>query len=347
MAVRPHPTKHKRYPGKTWWIIDLGHGANRTRSPFEGSFEAALSFEKSIRQQNPEEVSSVSPYIKELIIPFLRWYEHEAAAKTMRDYRFTIDLYIVPFFGNLRPIQLNISVFSEFKSALIDKGLAPATINKHINYFSTLLKWAADEGHCQPISFKIPRFAKKRTAAEPKRPLTQRQLDAIYKHIRPHYRLPFLLMSDLGLRLEEAMALKVEDIDEAHKIVNVLGKGNKYRKVPFMSDRFEDELNKILDVKMEGHLTISEKTGERHVTMWKELKRAVKEAGLSRPGINQHLLRHTFATLAAESGMNPHALQRILGHASIETTNKIYTNVGRDFVGDEGRKLRESKRVSI
>ena len=41
--------------------------------------------------------------------------------------------------------------------------------------------------------------------------------------------------------------------------------------------------------------------------------------------------------------MNAHALQRILGHASIETTNKIYTNVSRDFVGEEGRALMEKK----
>ena len=341
MPIYKHPTKHKRFPGETWWIVQTGSGKNRNRDPFEGSRAEAQEFERCLIQAGAVVQSSASPRIKELFLPFLDWYKNEAAPKTLRDYRFSIDLYLVKFFGNLRPDQLSIALFSDFKTALLERGLKHATVNKHLNYFSTILKYAADEGHCEPLPFVIPRFSNKKTVAEPKRPLTQRQLDAIYKHIRPHYRLLFLLQSDMGLRIDEAVKMRVEDVDEAHKQIIVFGKGSKYRHVPFMSDRFERELYKVLDVKLEGWLTVSERTKTRHVTMWKELKRAVKLSGLTRSGINQHLLRHTFATLKAEEGYPVLWLQMVLGHADISTTNKIYVNAGMDYVGDEVRKRRK------
>ncbi len=338
MSIRPHPTK-----GPGWWQIDIGRGKDRQRPSFKGSFEEAATLEASIRQQRPEEVHSVTPKIKELFVPFLAWYKKESSPNTIRDIRFSIDLYFAPWFGNLQPAQLSLATFNQFKDSLLEKGLSPTTINKHLNYFSTILKWATAHGHCQQIPFNLPRFPKKKTVAKPKQPLTQRQVDAIYDQLSPAYRLPFLFMADHGLRLEETFRLKVEDINEANETFTVLGKGNKYRTIPFMSDRFEDELNKILNKRIEGPLFISKKTGKPQVTMWKPLKRAVEKAGITR-SVNHHLLRHTFATLAAQGGMNPHALQRILGHESIETTNKIYTNVSHDFVGDEARRLRENRK---
>ena len=341
MSVRPHPTKHKRYKGQTWWVVDIGRGKTRQRILFEGSFEEAKKLDNDLQQNNnPEQVNGVAPSIKELILPFLKWYKNEAAARTIRDFRFTIDLYLVPHFGNLRPGQLTLALFADFKEQLLEKGLSPTTINKHLNYFSTLLHWATENEYCQPLPFRLPRFSKKKTVAEPARPLNKRQLDAVFKQVQPQYRLLFLLMSDQGLRQEEAMMVKIEDIDEQNQTLTVKGKGSKYRQIPFMSDRFEDEVLRALDDRLDGFLNINPKTDQPYRTIWKELKRAAKLAGLKKK-INHHLLRHTFATQAAEAGINAHALQKILGHASIETTNKIYTNVSRDFVGEEARKMRK------
>lgn len=342
MSVRPHPSKSKTEPGR-WWHIDCGHGSARKRLVFHGSYEDAVKIERGLRQQRPTEVPSVAPKIKELILPFLEWYKNEASPRTIRDIRFSIDLYFVPWFGSLQPRQLTLQHFNDFKSSLLEQGLSATTINKHLNYFSSLLKWAVAHDHCQELPFRLPRFSKKRTVSAPKQPLTQRQVDALYKYIEPEYRLLFLLMVDHGLRQEEAMNLRVEDIDEANKNIRVKGKGSKYRMVPFMSDQFEEVLKSVLSEKVDGPLVVNSKTGLPYATIWKPLKRAAKKAGFTRE-VNHHLLRHTFATLAAENGMNPHALQRILGHSSIETTNKIYTNVSRDFVGDEARRLRDKKR---
>lgn len=345
MSVAPHPTKSKKAPGR-WWYITLGRGKNRQNIPFEGSFEEAAQFERILRQESenvPKELGP-APKIKDLIIPFLDWYQAEASSRTIRDYNFSINLYFIPWFGNLQPRQLSVQLFSDFKSRLLEDGLSHTTINKHLNYFSKIINWAVAHGHCQPLPFNIPRYPKKKTVSSPKTPLTERQVTAIYNQIEPEYKILFLLMVDHGLRQEEALKLQVEDINERNKTIRVHGKGNKYRTVPFMSHRFEEELNAALELRMEGPLVVNQQTGKPYVTIRKALERAATATGISRP-VNHHLLRHTFATLAAENGMNPHALQKILGHASIETTNKIYTNVSRDFVGDEARQLQKKKGI--
>ena len=337
---------NRYYPKKAkdkdvWWLITVGRGKNRTQVPYEGSYENAKSVEGDMRGYVVKIPQVNSTQIKNFVVPFLDWYKNEMSPKTLRDIRFTIDLYVIPNFGNFTTGQLTVQLFNDFKDMLLQKGLSPTTINKHLNYFSSMLRFGEENGYCQPLPCKIPKFPKKKTTPEePTRPLTGRQLNAIYAQVRPEYQLLFVLMADHGLRLDEALQLKVEDIDESRKVIDVLGKGNKRRKVPFMSDRFEALLDTAMSTRLEGYLNVNEKTGDAYRTIWKELKRAAKLAGVTRK-INHHILRHTFATMAAENGMNPHALQKILGHASIETTNKIYTNVSRDFVGDEARAMRE------
>lgn len=344
MSVRPHPTKSKKEPGK-WWYIDIGWGKNRSTIPYKGTFAEASEIERALRQ--PKDIPSIhviEPRIKEFILPFLQWYRQESSPRTVRDIQFSIDLYFVPWFGNMTVSQLNSQLIQDFRSHLLGNNLAPVTINKHLNYFSSIIKWAVSNGMCKPLTFELPRFAKKKTIAEPKQALTRRQINAIYAALEPQYRLAFSLMADHGLRQEEAMKLLVEDIDEARKTIRVLGKGNKYRYIPFLSDRFEEEVARVMEGRFSGPLVINLRTGKSYVTIWKALERAVAKIGLNRK-VNHHLLRHTFATLAAENGMNAHALQRILGHSSIETTNKIYTHVTRDFVGDEARMLRQRNGV--
>jgi len=342
MSVRPHRTKHKRYSGETWWTVDVGRDEGRQLISFEGTYVEAKELENEYSADSSEAIGPSAP-IKDFVIPFLEWYENEVAARTLKDMNDTIDLYIIEHFGKLRPSQLTHKVINNFKTALLEDGLKPITINKHLNYLSSMLKWAANnvEG-CQGLKVDIKRFPKKKTTSPQVVPLNKRQVDAIYKHIQPHFRLLFMLMADQGLRVHEAVKVEAADVDEENELIHVIGKGNRPRQVPYLSNRFADELQRVLEKTLDGYLIINPKTERPYVTILKELERARIKAGIKR-AVNHHLLRHSFATHCAERGMNPHALQKILGHASIETTNKIYTNVSKDFVGDEARRLRGLK----
>jgi len=340
MSIRRYSPK-KAKDGEIFWHIDVGRGKDRMQIAFKGSYEEAASYEIDLRSSinvNKSIVSSVSS-INKLIPSFLEWYRHEVADSTYEDINDTINIYIVPIFGKYKLHQLTVSMFDEFKTNCVEKGLKPVTINKHLNYFSSFIKWAVNHGYCKPLSFQLPRFPKKKVTAEPKQPLTEAEIEAIYKHIEVEYRLMFSLMAEHGLRLDEALTLKCTNVDLINESIHVRGKGSKDRFVPIMSDRAESLLRDAIGSRKKGYLMINKKTGQPYTTIWKPLARAARNAGVQRH-INHHLLRHTFSTRMAEKGMSPYALQKILGHESIETTMKIYTHIGMDFVGIEARSIR-------
>lgn len=128
---------------------------------------------------------------------------------------------------------------------------------------------------------QMPRFGRKRTQAEPRQALNAAMVDALYAAIEPEYRLLFLLMVDHGLRREEAMHLRFEDIDLQHKVISVLGKGNKRRIVPFMSERFEQELTTAMQRqgRKRGPVAVNPETSRPYYDIRKALLRAAIACG--------------------------------------------------------------------
>jgi len=336
MAVRPHPTKSKREPGKHWYI-DIGRGKDRQRLLYSGSYEDAVEIERSLRQ-SPERSVPVVAKISELVVPFLEYYQTVVADSTIKDVKWVIEGHLIHYFGPLQPRQITPAVIDKYKRLRLDKGLSKRSINKHLSYLSSLVKWGVEMNHCQPLPFRMALFPAKQTKAAPVKPLTKSEVDALLKHIEPKYKLLFLLMSDAGLRRSEAMLLRVEDIDASRKTINIKGKGAKYRSIPWTTNRLEKDIRKALKKRSEGYLNLNEPPKPYH-SIRKPLIRAAAAAKIGR-SVNHHLLRHSFLTLAAENGINPHALQQLAGHSSIETTNKIYTHVRQDFVRDEVEKIK-------
>jgi len=347
-GIYPHPTKNKGLDVVRFWYISIGSGRNQQRVPFEGAFLDACRFKQlAVSALKEEPRVFLAPALKELFLPFLEWYKNEVSASTLEDCQDTINLYIARHFGGLRPNQLTVDHFEAFKSELLGAGLKPVTINKHLNYFSSMIRWAVKHGHCKPLGFDLPRFPRKKIVSPPKYPLTVAEVDAILSHIEPGYKLLYLLMVDQGLRLHEALGLPLAAVDLVNQSLHVRGKGNKDRFVPIMSDRIEAALmvqvqarkNEVGKDWQTAPLVVNPETGRPYSTAWKPIDRAVNAAGIMRH-VNHHILRHTFSTRMAESGMSPYVLQEILGHESIETTRKVYTHINRDHIGQEAKRHR-------
>ncbi|MDB1122656.1 tyrosine recombinase XerC [Vibrio algarum] len=147
------------------------------------------------------------------------------------------------------------------------------------------------------------------------------------------------LMYGTGIRLSEMIGLDVKDISNSHGEIRVIGKGNKERKVPF-SGYAKVWVNKWLTLRPillkqnEPALFIS-KLGRRISS--RNVQKRMEQWGLKQ-GVSSHIsphkLRHSFATHVLESSGNLRAVQELLGHENISTT-QVYTHLNFQHLAQE------------
>lgn len=133
----------------------------------------------------------------------------------------------------------------------------------------------------------------------------------------------FLLLYGAGLRVSEACRLKWKDVDTQEKIIRILGKGNKERIVA-ITKNLSAELKKL-----NAHETFV--FGEKPLnqrTAYQMIHDLGIRANLMKP-LHPHALRHSFATHLLSNGANLRVLQELLGHSSLQATEK-YTHLNLD-----------------
>ena len=144
-----------------------------------------------------------------------------------------------------------------------------------------------------------------------------------------------------GLRVSELCTLKLSDLYFDEGFIKVEGKGNKQRLVP-ISPRAIHEINlyfmdrNVIDIKAgyEDFVFIS-KRGKNisRIMVFHIIKELSESIGLKK-NISPHTFRHSFATHLLEGGANLRAIQSMLGHESIGTT-EIYTHIDRNRLRNE------------
>ena len=147
----------------------------------------------------------------------------------------------------------------------------------------------------------------------------------------------FQLMYASGLRVSELVGLRVADLDRQRGLVAPLGKGGKRRLVPVgevaldMVDRYLNEVRPQVAGDGETALFVSPRGG--HYTrehFWRMVRDYAVKVGIV-PLPSPHKLRHSFATHLLRGGADLRAVQAMLGHADLGTT-EIYTHVARDHI---------------
>ena len=217
--------------------------------------------------------------------------------------------------------------------------LASRSLARHLSTLRSFFRWACREGHMEKNparSLPSPRVPKTLPRAMTL-PDTERLLDAADEPPFPERdRALFELLYATGMRVSEAAGLDLEDVDFASRLLRVTGKGNKERIAPF-GEAAEEALAAYLPLRQEKRRRVADpgdgdpvfvnKRGGRLTTrsMARLLKRRLRAAGLPSE-ISPHALRHSFATHLLEAGADLRAIQELLGHASLSTTQK-YTHL--------------------
>jgi integrase/recombinase XerD len=143
-----------------------------------------------------------------------------------------------------------------------------------------------------------------------------------------------------GVRVSELISLKLRDLSMQEGLATVFGKGSKERVVPVgraairAIDVYLRELRPTMaGSQSDGRLFLNAQGRPlTRMGVWKILRKHVKAAGL-RKRVTPHTLRHSFATHLLEGGADLAAVQEMLGHADIATT-QIYTHVDREYLKD-------------
>ena len=137
-----------------------------------------------------------------------------------------------------------------------------------------------------------------------------------------------------GLRVSEIVGLPRDAVDLEERVLRVTGKGGKERLVPFGKSaalwltRYLQSARPRLDRRRSPHLFLSSRAGAMTRQRFWQLIEAYGRAAGIRGGLTPHSLRHSFATHLLEHGADLRALQMMLGHSDISTT-QIYTQVSR------------------
>ena len=142
-----------------------------------------------------------------------------------------------------------------------------------------------------------------------------------------------------GTRVSELLNMKLSDLFFTEEVIRVFGKGSKERIIPIGSSAVK-WVNKYLKssrpllmkkMKSESYLFLNNRGSKlSRMGIWKIVDKYVRAAGIEK-GVHPHTFRHSFATHLLEGGADLRAVQEMLGHVDISTT-QIYTHIDRDYI---------------
>lgn len=153
-----------------------------------------------------------------------------------------------------------------------------------------------------------------------------------------------------GLRVSELVGLKISDVFEKENYIRVIGKGDKERLVPIGKIAlkhikiYKENVRVFTDVqKGEEDILFLNRRGKRltRVMVFTFIKNLAQKCGIKKR-ISPHTFRHSFATHLVEGGADLRAVQEMLGHESI-TTTEIYTHIDRTFLKEQVLKFHPRK----
>lgn len=240
------------------------------------------------------------------------------------------------------PADLTSRLLREFVYHLKDVGLSPSSIRRNISAVRTYFRFLlADGAVTRDPSERLETPKRWRTLPEVLTVDEVTRLIAAPTLDDPmafRDRAMLELAYGAGLRVSEWITLGTRDVLFEDKLVRVFGKGSKERLVPIGRSAigavatYVRELRPRLEKGSGKSVLFLNARGEPLTRMgaWKILRRYVERAGIEKH-VSPHTLRHSFATHLLEGGADLRAVQEMLGHADISTT-QIYTHVDREYL---------------
>jgi integrase/recombinase XerC len=286
-------------------------------------------------------------------LEFLR-YNRNLSAHTVRAYETDLEQFVSSIAAGLgtRPSGVRVDAFSTdavraFLGNLHDRGLRRSSLARRLAAVRSLARYLVREGLLTDDPTALVGAPKQERTLPAHLPVDQMQqlLDAPDETTVPGRRDKAILelFYASGLRLSELVSLDLEDVNLASRIVRVRGKGNKERIVPFNQATTRALRAMLADPQMTASTGVrAGRSDRKHArsryplfrnlrggrlstrSVDRVVRRYVRDAAV--PSISPHALRHTFATHLLQAGADLRAIQELLGHVRLTTTQR-YTHL--------------------
>jgi integrase/recombinase XerC len=304
----------------------------------------------------------VTPLLKEALREFLLFLKlnRNASPHTVRAYDTDLTQFVDYLAGRtkIKPSQVTIAALDAegvrgFLESLHDRGNSRASSARRLAALRSFARYLVREGHLGDDPTQLVGSPRKEQTLP--RHLELNQVDGVMSspdlaHAagrRDHAILELFYAS--GLRLSELVGLDIEDVNLAGRMVRVRGKGGKERLVPFNHSTADALKAMLQDARAVTPAAPSRRAGRpspharaRHALFLNQrggrltsrsVDRIVRQAAKAAAvpgGLSPHALRHTFATHLLQAGADLRAIQELLGHASLSTTQRYtHLDIGR------------------
>lgn len=251
--------------------------------------------------------------------------------------------------GVREPQAITRPLLRDFVFLLKDLGLSPATIRREVSAIRTYFGFLVGEGKVrEDPSDRLETPKKWRTLPET---LSVRDVEALLAAPSQDDALAWRdralleLGYGAGMRVSELCGLTIPDLLLGDGLVRVFGKGSKERLVPIgrtvigAVSVYLNTLRTELDRGQSKNRVLLNARGGPLSRMgaWQIVRKYTERAGITK-AVTPHTLRHSFATHLLEGGADLRAVQEMLGHADLSTT-QIYTHVDRDYLRSVHRRF--------
>ncbi|HUI91087.1 MAG TPA: site-specific tyrosine recombinase XerD [Chitinivibrionales bacterium] len=291
------------------------------------------------------------------VLPFLTSFlsylklEKNLSENTLASYKFDLDRLRAYFTNkkieNLADVKPDL--LHAYVRELYDVGFAATSIQRTLSSMRIYFAWAVAEGRLNTDPTELLESPKSSRYLPPVLTVEEvnRVLEGIDTKKRGGIRDRALLetLYATGMRVSELAAFTLEQIMAAEGMVRVFGKGSKERLVPigdmalsWIDDYCKTERPLYAKTHTDSTVFLSIRgTGLSRMAIWKIIQNRVKAAGIAKH-VSPHTFRHSFATHLLEGGADLRAVQEMLGHANIVTT-EIYTHVNSEYLREVHRSF--------
>ncbi len=308
---------------------------------YVGSYATKYEAEQALRALDGVRISDrLNLTFGEIYDRWLKEHSRTVSASAMRDYAAAYSRC-----GELHGKVFRSLRASDFQSVLMeleDKNYSRSSCNKQIQLFSMLSEWAIREEICR---VNYARFVTTTVKEESKRTaFTPDQIAAIAASPLPAAQVVMILLST-GCRPNELFKAATADCHETYFVSGSKTEAGKDRLIPVAPFGLPF-YQALRDKAIAGNCAklLDAYTGSRSQALFTARDWPALMQSLGITGMTPYNCRHTYTTMAVQSGLRPEILQRILGHANYSTTVEVYTHLGAEDILSEAAKLSPKKK---